>query len=140
MKEITLIMRFVVIGLIYIILFRFIRIMLIDLKLNIKGEDSIDYALEVVDSPDFSGVSIGTVFPIRDETSIGRKASNQIVINDPFVSNNHATVLLDGEKLVIRDLRSTNGMKLNNEKIEENAELKDGDILEIGRITFKVIG
>jgi hypothetical protein len=140
MKEITLILRFVVIGLIYIILFRLIRIMLRDLRVTIIGDASIDYALEVVEAPDLSGVALGTVFPVREETGIGRNENNQIIINDPFISNYHAIVALIDGKLIIRDLNSTNGVKLNNDNIKESAELKDGDILEIGRIIFKIIG
>lgn len=140
MKEITLIMRFVVIGLMYIILLNFIRVMLKDLRATMRGDASIDYALEVIDAPDLSGVAIGAMFPVRDETSIGRNENNQIVIKDPFISGKHAVVYMEQDKLFIKDLKSTNGTKLNNDLISEIIELRDGDVLEIGRIILKVIG
>lgn len=140
MKEVTLILRFVVIGLIYVILLRLIKIMLLDLKgANIK-DASIDYALEVVDAPDLSGVGLGAVFLVREAITIGRKSNNLIVVNDPFISSNHAVVFLKDGELCVKDLDSTNGIKINNESIKYSSHLKDGDILEIGRIIFKIIG
>ena len=62
MKEITLILRFVVIGLIYIILFRLIKIMLKDLRGAKKSDSSIECALEVIEAPDLSGISVGSIF------------------------------------------------------------------------------
>jgi hypothetical protein len=140
MKEITLFLRFVVIGLIYIILFRLIKMMLRDMRITKKNEASIGYALEVIEAPDLSGVAVGTIFPIGEETGIGRSKNNQIVINDPFISSKHAVVCLAEGQLVVRDLNSTNGVILNSERIEEDLELKDGDVLEIGRIIFRIIG
>jgi hypothetical protein len=140
MKEITLVLRFVVIGLIYVIIFRLIKIMLIDMRLTKKSEASLDYALEVIEAPDLSGIAVGTVFPVREETSIGRGKNNQIVINDPFISSKHAVVILENDDLVIKDLNSTNGIILNSEIIENSSELRDGDVLEIGRIIFRIIG
>lgn len=140
MKEITLILRFVVIWLIYAILFNFIRVMLKDLKAYRAGFASFDYALEVVEAPDLSGVAVGTIFPVRDETSIGRKEDNEISINDPFLSSRHAVITMGGDRLYIRDLNSTNGTKVNDEFITGETELGNGDTLEVGRIIFKIIG
>jgi hypothetical protein len=140
MKEVTLILRFVVIGLIYVIIFRLIKTMLRDMRVTKRSEASLDYALEVIEAPDLSGVALGTIFPVREETSIGRNKNNQIVINDPFISNKHAVVTLTQGELVIKDLNSTNGVILNSEIIAESSELRDGDVLEIGRVIFKIIG
>lgn len=140
MKEVTLILRFVVIGLIYIILFRLIRIMLMDFREAKHINSELDYALEVVEAPDLSGISIGNVYLVHEETSIGRKADNQVVINDPFVSGTHAAVFVDDNRIYIRDIKSTNGTILNGEKIGETKEMKLGDTLEIGRVIFKIIG
>lgn len=139
-KEITLIMRFVVIGLIYIILFRLIRIMLMDMKLTIIGDAPIEFALEIVDAPESAGVNVGTIIPIREQASIGRKKNNDLVIEDKFVSNNHALVSIKEGKLFVRDLRSTNGIKINNNKIRGTVPVENDDIIEIGRIIFRIIG
>jgi membrane-bound lytic murein transglycosylase D len=49
-----------------------------------------------------------------------------------LVSRFHAEVLPEGVRWVVRDLRSTNGLFQNGERIE-NAELRDGDSLQLGR-------
>lgn len=143
MKEITLILRFVVIGIMYIILFKLIRIMLLDLKGAKDNHSLFNYAFEVIDAPDLCGISKESVFPIRSHTSIGRKDDNQIIINDPFVSGNHAMVSMEDDKIFIKDLKSTNGTILNGKSIKANGELQElhsGDTLEIGRIIFRIIG
>ena len=140
MKEITLILRFVVIGLIYVILFRLIKTMLPTKKRMKLQETSIAYALEVIDAPDLSGLTMGSIFLIHDITIIGRKEDNQIIINDPYVSGKHASVSLDQGRLLIEDLESTNGTILNGKNIKEVQVAFKEDILEIGRIIFKVIG
>jgi hypothetical protein len=140
MKEITLILRFVVIGLIYVILFRLIKTMIPSINRTKTRDSSIAYALEVIDAPDLSGLSKGSVFIIHDETIIGRKDDNQIVINDPFVSGKHALISVVEGKLSIKDLGSTNGTILNGKNVNESLDAFKGDILEIGRIIFKVIG
>lgn len=143
MKEITLILRFVVIGIMYIILFKLIKIMLLDLKGNRESDSLFNYAFEVIDAPDLCGISKESIFPIRSNTSIGRKDDNQIVINDPFVSGNHAMVSMKDDKIFIKDLKSTNGTVLNGNSIKDGEELQElhsGDTLEIGRIIFRIIG
>jgi predicted component of type VI protein secretion system len=140
MKEITLVLRFVVIGLIYIILFRLIKIVLKDMRITKNVKNSIDFALEVTDAPDLSGIAVGTIFPLTEEITIGRSEENGIRFNDPFVSSKHAKILFSKKKVYIKDLESTNGTLLNNKTIEEEIEILDGDIIEIGRVTFRVIG
>lgn len=142
-KQVALIMKFVVIAIIYIVLFRIIKIMYLDLK-GIKSSDSKDtaynYALEVQDAPDSINISKGSVYPVRLTTNIGRKDDNHIILDDPFVSGSHASLFIEDGRLYIRDLNSTNGTFKNGSKVEDVEELFDGDILEIGRIIFKVIG
>jgi hypothetical protein len=140
LNKVSLIMSIVVIGIVYIVLFKIIRIMYLDLKGIKPRERSIDYALEVVDAPDNSGIVKGNVYPIHTVTNIGRKEENHIAINDPYVSGNHARVFINNGRLFIKDLNSTNGTIKNNRIIRDVEELYNGDIIEIGRVIFKVIG
>jgi pSer/pThr/pTyr-binding forkhead associated (FHA) protein len=45
---------------------------------------------------------------------------------------------LIGDDLVVRDLGSVNGTWVNAEKIDAEAKLKDGDVLQFDRIKFIV--
>lgn len=139
-KGFALIMRFVVIGIIYIILFRIIRIMYMDLKgIDKKGEESINFAFEVLDSPSNIGIHKGNVFPVHSVTNIGRRDDNHVIIDDKFVSGCHARVFVKRSKLYIKDLNSTNGTVINGHKVQNVEEIEAGDIIEIGRVSFKVI-
>ena len=62
--------------------------------------------------------------------SIGRDASNQIILNDKFVSRKHAElVIMDNGQVMIRDLGSSNGTFVNSKRISESY-IKAGDIVK----------
>lgn len=79
-----------------------------------------------------SGPSAGNKYKVDRDINIGRDVSNDIVILDPSVSLVHCRIEYDGVRACIKDLGSTNGIKLNGERII-NAELSDGSRLSIGR-------
>jgi pSer/pThr/pTyr-binding forkhead associated (FHA) protein len=66
-----------------------------------------------------------------DQVTIGRDDSNQVVLEHPKVSRQHAEVVRKGSTFVLRDLGSTNGTWLRGEAVSELA-LKDGDAFRIG--------
>ena len=53
----------------------------------------------------------GAVFPLAPVTSIGRAPGNTIVLEDDYVSNEHA-LLTAGPAVVVEDLNSRNGTLL----------------------------
>lgn len=63
--------------------------------------------------------------------TIGRKHSNDIVIDNPAVSGSHARVESVSTTFVLRDLDSTNGTFFNNEKITLH-NLRHNDVIIIG--------
>jgi len=67
--------------------------------------------------------------PVR----IGRAKDNQISLDHPQVSRYHAIVERMGVgRYRIRDLKSTNGVFVNNKRIDNEAWLKEGDTIRIG--------
>jgi len=76
----------------------------------------------------------------HDKVTIGRAADNQVVLNHPLVSRYHAVLERMGKRFCIRDLRSTNGVYVNEEKIEREAYLKDWDQIRIGPYVFVLSG
>src|SRR6187401_84341 len=68
----------------------------------------------------------------RGATILGRSSDCHVTIEDPLVSRHHARIVLDGDRAVLYDLNSRNGVKLNGHAIKEPTELKDGDRLRIG--------
>jgi len=73
-------------------------------------------------------------------TVIGRGSDADLTIADAGSSRRHAEVLWDGERAMLRDLGSTNGTKINGEKVRE-AALSPGTVFTIGRteLTFRVV-
>lgn len=70
-------------------------------------------------------------FPLKAERiTIGRNSSNDIMLNEPVVSGEHAAIMLQ-PKSVITDLNSTNGTRLNGHPISKSP-LKHNDVISIG--------
>jgi adenylate cyclase len=75
---------------------------------------------------------LATEFPVRDRLSLGRNPQrNNICISDREVSKEHAVVERRGSEVVVRDLGSSNGTFVNENKISE-VRLKDGDVVRVG--------
>ena len=79
-----------------------------------------------------------TFHPEGERTTIGRSPEREIFLDDVTVSRRHAVLVNQGGRFVIEDLGSLNGTFLNRRRIESEAELADGDELQIGkyRLTF----
>jgi|SRR5947208_5101039 len=69
----------------------------------------------------------------RDTVMIGRSPLNQIVIDHPTVSAQHAALLRTGDSYSLKDLNSTNGTQIND-MLVTGAELKDGDTIRLGSV------
>jgi hypothetical protein len=79
-----------------------------------------------------------TFHPEGERTTIGRSPDCEIFLDDVTVSRKHAVLLERDGAFLIEDLGSLNGTFLNRRRIEAEAELGDGDELQIGkyRLTF----
>lgn len=79
-----------------------------------------------------NGEPLGEFELNRERLTIGRRPSNDIVINFPSVSSEHACVITRRGESYIEDLRSTNGTRVNGELINKHY-LQHGDEIVIGR-------
>ncbi len=71
----------------------------------------------------------------RDEFSIGRAGSSSILLDqDNLTSRHHALLKQEGNRYLLFDLRSANGVFVNGQKVmvESEYELLDGDHITIG--------
>lgn len=72
--------------------------------------------------------------------SMGRQASNDVVVQEPGVSRNHAELFDTDGVFYVRDLGSTNGTFVNDEKIPEGDRLlSDGDSVRLGSSTTSFV-
>jgi hypothetical protein len=78
----------------------------------------------------------------RDGAVLGRSREADIVVDDPNVSRKHAEVRPSGGSWIVRDLGSTNGVKVNGRRLDASRpqSLKRGDVIELGtaRIEFEL--
>jgi pSer/pThr/pTyr-binding forkhead associated (FHA) protein len=74
----------------------------------------------------------------EDSSTIGRNTANNLVLDYAKVSRNHARIERKGSAFILRDLESTNGTYIGEDRIEQHA-LENGDTFRIGptRIVFK---
>jgi hypothetical protein len=64
-------------------------------------------------------------------TVIGRSRRCDIVVNDPNVSRQHVEIRRQDDGYLVRDLDSTNGMRVNRRAVKQ-AVLQHGDRIELG--------
>jgi len=79
------------------------------------------------------GADRGRVFQnLMPPITIGREEGNTIQLNDERVSRYHVKIQEDHNRLVITDLESTNGTKVNGEDVQLRI-LRYGDMIAVGR-------
>jgi transcriptional regulator with GAF, ATPase, and Fis domain len=86
------------------------------------------------------GLATGESFELPEEViRIGRQPSNEVVLQDVHVSGEHARIVTDGDRIILTDLRSTNGTTLvrREQRVRltqesPSVELETGDVIELG--------
>jgi pSer/pThr/pTyr-binding forkhead associated (FHA) protein len=79
------------------------------------------------------GADRGRVFAdVPTPLTIGREEGNAVQLNDERVSRYHLKIQEDEDRLVLTDLESTNGTKINGESVQLWV-LKPGDVIAVGR-------
>jgi hypothetical protein len=86
------------------------------------------------------GVEIKHVYLQKDRTTLGRKADNDIVLDNMVVSGRHCAFDLVGlADVFLVDLGSTNGTYINDHMVKNRVLLQDGDIISIGHFRVKYL-
>ncbi len=94
-------------------------------------------ALEVLD-PAQSSLHPGSRLPLEHYTTIGRRDDNSVVIDDSFVSGNHAEIIYDQGAWWLSDPGSTNGTFLNGNPVRSKSRIANDDVVQFGRVTLRV--
>jgi pSer/pThr/pTyr-binding forkhead associated (FHA) protein len=87
-----------------------------------------DVTLRVLDGADRGKVFESLQTPVR----IGREEGNSVQLNDERISRFHLKIQEDQGKLVLTDLESTNGTRVNGEDVQLRI-LQFGDVVAVGR-------
>jgi hypothetical protein len=91
----------------------------------------------VVQRSHAQGPRVGERLALRALSSIGRDSGNDVVVNDEAASARHAVIELSDGSWWIEDEGSTNGTVLNGERVARRERLRDGDIVDIGRVGMR---
>jgi S1-C subfamily serine protease len=86
-----------------------------------------------------SGPDAGRTVDLRDQLTLGREGSVNVVLRDPKSSRQHAKLTMRPDGLVaLRDLGSSNGTFVNGQQVQE-ATLRGGEEVRIGDTTMRVV-
>ena len=69
---------------------------------------------------------------------VGRHSNAALTIPSPTVSNIHAELQIDGGKLYVKDLGSTNGTFVNGARVEGEFMVMSGDLLQFAEVVFRI--
>jgi hypothetical protein len=99
---------------------------------EMAGEEIHDWLVQL------SGLRTGERYAIEGEVvDIGRGTTCSIQVDDPKVSRLHARIVFKNGQLIVEDLKSTHGVRVNDLKVQK-AALADGDRLQLGDTQFRV--
>jgi DNA-binding CsgD family transcriptional regulator len=71
----------------------------------------------------------------RDVATLGRREDNAYVIPDPRVSRVHAEIRKEASAVIVTDLGSSAGTKVNGDEIHGPAVIRHGDRVSFGPVT-----
>src|SRR5215210_3662794 len=122
-------LRIAFIGLIYFFLFQVMRVIVRDLR-QVSAVDATQnksrYGKLVVVEPGRSRLTPSTVFTLQSVTSLGRKPSNTIMLDDDFVSGEHSLISWRDGRAWLEDVASTNGTYLNDAEVTRPVAISEG--------------
>jgi pSer/pThr/pTyr-binding forkhead associated (FHA) protein len=86
-----------------------------------------------------AGKAAGQAIPVPSpQFIIGRDPQCNLRPASAMISKRHCAVLVKNNQVFLRDFDSTNGTFLNETQVKGEVALKDGDVLKVGPLTFRV--
>jgi sigma-54 dependent transcriptional regulator, acetoin dehydrogenase operon transcriptional activator AcoR len=76
-----------------------------------------------------------------ERAGVGGRPRLSLRLSDPRVSRPHALLRREGDRWIIQDMRSTNGIRING-ALHREALLGDGDVIELGHtfLLYRIYG
>ena len=72
----------------------------------------------------------------RPSLVLGRTPENDIILNHKSISRHHAKIVREGDRHVILDLESANGVRVGGVE-HDRVELQGGDVIELGEVKLR---
>ena len=103
---------------------------------TVGAGSAVDPRLIVERAP---GHTPGMEYEIGEGAVLGRGDQAEIRLDDPYASGRHARLSVQGGRVVLEDLGSTNGTFLNEEEVGGPQPLHQGDRVRIGDSEFTYV-
>ena len=85
------------------------------------------------------GLNQGREIPITHTPfTIGRDPSCTLRPKSANISRRHCMLIIDNDRIFVRDFGSTNGTLVNDQRVVDTIELHDADRLQVDRLFFEV--
>lgn len=148
-KLMAIVFGVIFIVILYFIIYYSLKIMYKDVKVSggrrrrpqtIDNNINRSFGIEVISVGQNPNLKKGTIIPIKDEITIGRKEGNSLILSDKHISGNHAVLTVKNNYLYLKDLNSTNGTFVNGKRIVSSVKLIGKEEIQIGTTVFKVLG
>jgi hypothetical protein len=141
-EAIILILRLALVALIYLFLGAVVLAAAREMR-RLAGssgsrQQPVTGARLVVVDPGATSLTPGEQFPLRPVTRLGRSDGNTIVLDDTFISGEHAVIVERDGDWWLTDRGSTNGTMVNDEPVHGEVDLTPGDIVAIGDVKLKL--
>jgi hypothetical protein len=85
-----------------------------------------------------AGLVDGAAFPLTPDAVLGRHPDCAIHLADDFISGQHARLTWEAGAWWLVDLGTLNGTLVNGERIKRPTQLRDGDVVRLGRTHARV--
>jgi len=72
----------------------------------------------------------------KPTVTLGRAPGNDVIVDNPTVSRQHAAIKLEGNDFRLYDLGSANGTFVNDQRVHEPITLQDGMTVRLGEVEF----
>lgn len=131
------ILRLGFVALIYGFFLMIVRALWRDLRSAVASTANPLGRLLVLASPD-GQPEVGTSIPLDAVTTLGRDVNNTVVVDDGFVSADHAMLAFRGRVWFLEDRGSTNGTFLNGQPVNGVLPMGYGDEIQMGGVRLRL--
>lgn len=79
------------------------------------------------------------VWLVDKSFTIGKNASNSLMIDDASVQEHHAEIIQKGDQIALLDRSNKNSIKVNGTPVKGQVAIKAGDVITLGNIELELI-
>jgi hypothetical protein len=141
---VLLFLRLLFVAILYFFLYQIVRLTTRELMLLSRQDARTSSPrrapgrLIVVD-PAETSLPVGTGFSLKPLTVVGRHPNCTLVLDDAFVSAEHAELESTADGWLLHDLGSTNGTFVNGQMVAGTTGIDGDDIVQFGRVKLKLL-